>query len=1126
MTDFLKQQLDYLVFLYAFSFFVIAAVCYGCHKQKLLGMQWIWLTYFGLFHGVHELLKLINYSLSITFIIETLSSVFMIMSFICLFEFGRTQLKIKGKIIARHLLYLPLLSFSLVTVVAGEVLFLSVLKYIFCLVGGILASAALIKSSNNLPQKRSMLITVSGILLLLFAIFNGFVGTDATIFSESTTNIPLQVIRSIIVIFMAMSLYIFNFRAFCPDQRKKTSAAKLRLCYLEIVSVLLILSLGWTLSHISGERAEKDFRANLLQQTLTAASAIDHEKIAGIINISDSMRKTGDAQILMKIQKIKSAYGLASKNVYLLIRKNREIIFALDSKAEKSGDNLQLTSTYNNAPKAINRVFNKFMPITYGPYTDQWGTWVSGFAPLFAKGTTSNTIVIGMDVDAAMLIHQVNVARLIWMALALLLCILVIVLFANAQISLQSRINVATSEGRYASLINGSQNCITFFDIQGKLLTINHAGLETMGWLESDVVGKSMCDIVEIDMHAGVGPMEDGETTSFEATCRRKSDGELLHWQIMLNPLEDEDGFCGFAGIWTDITEIKKNENKLRVQASAIDAASDQILITDIRGGIQFVNKSFENETGFSFDEVVNKPPSVLKSGRQNNDFYSDLWKTVNAGKTWRGEVVNRRKDGTEFAEDMTITPVKNETGIVEHFIAIKRNITDKKEYEAKLDHLAHHDHLTGLPNRLLFSDRLSQLLEMAKANKTELGVLFVDLDRFKIINDTLGHNFGDVLLKHTAERLRSCLREKDTLARMGGDEFTVLINEMQSPEEAVFVADRILKRLAEPFMIKGHELVVSGSIGISIYPDDGTTVEALVKNADTAMYKAKEQGRNNCQVYSETMNIAALKRMNMEYGLRKAIERDEFILHYQPKMDCFTGKLLGAEALIRWYHPDFGLVPPGDFIQIAEETGLIIPISEWVLRTTCNQNKAWQNAGYADIRIAVNISARHFQTKNMLVSTVNSVFEETGLDPQYLELEITESLLMQNADQAIQTLKDLKSMGLSLSIDDFGTGYSSLSYLKQFPIDAVKIDRSFIKDVTTNPDDASISGAIVAMAHNLKMEVIAEGVETVDQLNFLRSIGCDEIQGYFISPPVPAADFEHFLIHAEIDDCGSKNAA
>lgn len=442
----------------------------------------------------------------------------------------------------------------------------------------------------------------------------------------------------------------------------------------------------------------------------------------------------------------------------------------------------------------------------------------------------------------------------------------------------------------------------------------------------------------------------------------------------------------------------------------------------------------------------------------------------------------------------------------------LARDITDKKRYRLNLDHLAHHDYLTGLPNRLLFSYMLTQRLADSRRNERIMAVVFVDLDRFKMINDTLGHECGDMLLKEVSLRLQGCLRDVDTIARVGGDEFMIILSYIASPEHALLIVQRALKVIAEKYTLCEREVYTTASMGVSIYPNDGTDVDTLVKNADAAMYRAKELGGDCYQLYTQELNSLIIERMRLETDLRKSLDRDEFTLCYQPRVDLRDGTVLGMEALLRWNHPEFGVIKPMDFIPIAEETGLIIPISEWVLHTACIQNKAWQDEGYPAVTMAVNISPKHFLHQGRLVDMVKRVLSETGLSPTYLELEVTETALMQDATYARQVLKELREMGVRISVDDFGTGYSSLSYLKTLPLDAIKIDRSFVKEITSNPDDAAIVVAVIAMAHSLYLKVIAEGVETQEQLQFLHSLQCDEMQGYLVSRPVPSSEFIRFF--------------
>jgi len=530
--------------------------------------------------------------------------------------------------------------------------------------------------------------------------------------------------------------------------------------------------------------------------------------------------------------------------------------------------------------------------------------------------------------------------------------------------------------------------------------------------------------------------------------------------------------------------------------------SSEGVLITDVNGYIRNVNKAFSLVTGYCREEVIGKTPAILNSRRQEQSFYDEMWGRLAKEGHWEGEIWNRRKDGEIYLEWLSISAVKNPLGETTNYVAIFSDITIARENEQRLEHLAFYDPLTNLPNRILFQDRLQQVITRAARNKSMAAVMFLDLDRFKAINDTLGHKAGDVLLIEVAERLAACIRGSDTVARLGGDEFTVILPDVADAHHVSSIAQKIIEAVAAPYALEGQEIFVTTSIGISLYPLSGKSVDALTKAADIAMYQAKSHGRNNFQFFRDSATDGVSALFALENHLRRALERNELEVYYQPQVDIETGRITGMEALLRWHHPKLGDIAPSEFIPLAEETGLIHSIGEWVLRQACAQNKTWQNAGYPPMRIAVNLSVRQLKQKN-LAEKVAEILDDTGLDANWLELELTESVVMQNAEEAVGLLNQLKSIGVWLSIDDFGTGYSSLSYLKRFPIDTIKIDRSFIHAVNTNEDDAAISQAIIALANSLHLKVIAEGVENREQLLFLREHQCCDAQGYFFSKPL-----------------------
>jgi diguanylate cyclase (GGDEF)-like protein/PAS domain S-box-containing protein len=562
------------------------------------------------------------------------------------------------------------------------------------------------------------------------------------------------------------------------------------------------------------------------------------------------------------------------------------------------------------------------------------------------------------------------------------------------------------------------------------------------------------------------------------------------------SPMFDDMGnFLGLLGMLVDVTERKRAEERLRLAAEVFNSTAESIVILDADRTVVEVNRAFTTVTGYAPLEVAGRKP--WQTWLQDKAFFDEAMATLATQDHWRGETHNRRKAGDIYPELLNVSVVRDGSGKPAHYILVCSDITDLKSSQERLEYLASHDRLTGLPNRGLFYDRLQHGLQKAMRRRESLAVMFVDLDNFKIINDTLGHEMGDLLLGQVADRLRSCTRKGDTVARLGGDEFTVLAEDLQEPEDVVSAtARRIIDTLSQPFNLDGHEVLTSASVGISLYPENGENLSTLLKNADTAMYRAKQEGKNNFQFFTVDMNVHANERAILEKGLRLALENGEMFLTYQPQVETGTGRVVGLEALLRWRHPGLGLVPPEKFIPVAESSGLIVPIGEWVLDTVCRQVRTWTWQGLDRFRVAVNLSFRQFRQKD-LAEAIRGTIGERGIDPANLEIELTESSVMEDADQAGRVLRQLKDMGVRIAIDDFGMGYSSLNYLKRLPIDRLKIDSHFTRDIASNPDDAA----------SMQMAVVAEGVETREQMDFLRARSCDFVQGFYVGRPLPAKE-------------------
>jgi diguanylate cyclase (GGDEF)-like protein/PAS domain S-box-containing protein len=560
-------------------------------------------------------------------------------------------------------------------------------------------------------------------------------------------------------------------------------------------------------------------------------------------------------------------------------------------------------------------------------------------------------------------------------------------------------------------------------------------------------------------------------------------------------------------GIMQDITERHNADAKMRKLSAAVEQTADAVMITDVNGIIEYVNAAFTKLTGYESSEAIGQSPRLLKSGQLPEIYYRRLWNLVLKGEVFSDIIVNKHKDGQLYHEAKTITPQRDRHGKITHFISTGRDITDQILLQERMQHLVHHDALTGLPNRVLLTDRLEQAMTRSKWHDRHVAVLFLDMDRFKVINDTLGHATGDELLTMMAQRLLACVREGDTVARLGGDEFAIVLNDVATREDVMHRAQKVLEVVKAPFDLEGRELFVTTSLGISMYPQDGDSCQVLLRRADVAMYNAKVGGKNNFKFYTDHDEARELAQLGLESGLRRALERKEFFLAYQPLVETASQKIIGMEALLRWQRPDGQIVQPVEFIGLLEETGMILSVGDWVLQTACAQAQALNLSRQPPLRVAVNISLHQFR-QHGFVQRVRDVLQLTGLAPELLELEITEGVLIDDVKEATQILEDLNATGVRLSIDDFGTGYSSMHYLRRLPFDTLKIDKSFIDGLPDSKDAGAIVTAIVTLAQSLELELVAEGVETREQLEFVRALGCNVIQGYIFSRPVSADEF------------------
>jgi len=674
---------------------------------------------------------------------------------------------------------------------------------------------------------------------------------------------------------------------------------------------------------------------------------------------------------------------------------------------------------------------------------------------------------------------------------------------------------VAESERELRGILDDLQDTYYRTDSNGLVTRVSRSVKELLGYEVDEFVGLRLADIYcspeeRADFLARMRA-NGGHIVGGESRLRHK-DGHEVWVLTTAHFMHDASGqVIGVEGTTRDNTERRRAEEDLRLAAKVFESSGEAIMITDATACIISVNQAFTRVTGYPADEVVGRNSNLLSSGRHDREFFAAMWRSILETGYWNGEIWNRRRDGDIFPEWLSVSSVRDPRGKITHLVGIFSDISERKAAEAKIAFLAHHDPLTALPNRLLLKDRMQQAIAHGERNRSKVALLFVDLDRFKAVNDSFGHPAGDALLPEAAKRLLACVRDSDTISRHGGDEFLVVLTDLQNSEVPAAIASKIMAALGEPFHIDAHEAAISASVGIAVFPEDGADFDELLKKADTAMYHAKEAGRNAFRFYTERMNADAQERLGLHNRLRRALDRGEFLLHYQPVIDLKSGRIVGGEALVRWQSPEQGLVPPGQFIAAAEHSGLIVPLGEWVLHEACRELAYWHARGCTQLSMAVNISSIQFR-RGDVEDTVRRALDASGASPSALELELTESILIDGAEQVLATIRRLQALGVRLAIDDFGTGYSSLAYLKRFAVDKLKIDQSFVRDIVTDQDDAAIVRAVIQMARSLNLHVLAEGVETAAVAAELDAMDCDMVQGYHFGRPVPAADFRRLI--------------
>jgi len=1124
LRDFIIHQIDYIHFLNGFSFVALAAMCFSAKGPFKPRIPWAWLGIFAILYGVSEWIALAETS-EFMLAMEPMRVCIRISSFIALVEFARrTSMCVSGNALRGAFAALTIAP-AFLGVFKGLDYAESISEYTIYLLGGVWATIGLLRASSIVNNRSRKPIVTAAVSIACYTLVSSIVGQKANFFPASVINadtflrtfgFPVQIITAAAGLCATISVHSHS-RSWLTaelDSRTLASLNKTRAKILLFVTACLIL--GGVITWWMGISAEPHFKAEFLPRAENASAALNVQDIAAIKAQPGDINSPAFRTIKRELARIKQANRSDCRFVYLMTYSNGKAVFLADAEPETSSDYSPPGQIYNDATKTLLSALRSGSSCIDGPAQDEWGVWISAFAPIRNKPGEKPLAHLGMDISTNWWFAEIRQHRMTAMLIVLLFCMAASGFALVHLNSREAQAKVITSEIHYRTLVEGSPNCVQLFDSESRCISINPAGLAMFGLRENEIIGRRLNELYPAEfkhtIDESVNTVMNGHRCSFEVETYRRN-GAKLNLRVTLSPVRGEGIVdSGFVAIGVDITDLRRAEERLLVHSYAIEATNDMVIITDSEGKISYVNPAFVRETGYNLEEAFGHTPFDLMgcSDDDRKQFETPCHKAIKLG-AYKGEAMCRRKNDTVYPAEFTITSITNAKGLVEHLVIIKRDITDRKAKELKLAELAHYDTLTKLPNRLLFSDRLSHSIAQADRNKTGLSVIFFDLDGFKEVNDTFGHEIGDELLKQVAERVRGVLRDSDTVARMGGDEFTVILENTRSTKNASTAAEKILKALSQPFMVDSNELHITASIGISQYPEDGIDSESLVRNADAAMYRAKELGRNRFCIYSESISPEEIEKVSLSSGLRNALERCEIAVHYQPIFESKSQSILGAEALVRWKHSRLGMIQPANFIALAEEIGVMNDITKFVINSTCEQLSKWQESKAGkNLTASVNLTKSDINNKE-LADTIKTAISKHNLRPEHLAIEVTESDLSSVNKHIISNLKAL-GIKISVTIEAASCGASPIENLKAISADTVKLNRSLVKIADSDTETAAAIGAIIAAAHKLGLKVVAEGVETLQQFELLRSIGCDMVQGYFIGRPMPPSEFTETL--------------